>query len=288
MTTGLLALPSPRLPGARGLRTIATLAAAGSLHLCAAVFALQAFHAPAIRSETGTTGVAPAPMKIELPRRMVFLPAPRPGAGGGGGGNRQSGPIRRASGVGKDPLTLRTTKRPPTAGPAATESPASPPAIVLDAVPMASGTMDLVGLPSGGVSYGDSTGPGSGGGVGTGSGTGIGSGRGSGIGPGSGGGFGGGAYRPGGAVTAPRLLAQTKPRYTPAALERKIQGSVWLDVVVARDGRAADVRVARSLDPGGLDEEAISAIRQWRFDPGRVAGVPVDVLVTVVMDFSIR
>ena len=79
-----------------------------------------------------------------------------------------------------------------------------------------------------------------------------------------------------------------KPRYTSEALERKIQGAVWLDVVVMRDGCAGAVRVARSLDPGGLDEEAIRAIRQWRFEPGRLSGVPVDVQVTVVMDFSIR
>ena len=98
---------------------------------------------------------------------------------------------------------MRTVKRPPAPAPIASE-PDIPP-IVLDALPLASGTFDQIGLPVGGVSYGTSTGPGSGGGVGTGTGTGLGSGRGPGIGPGSGGGFGGGAYRPGGAVTAPRL-----------------------------------------------------------------------------------
>jgi TonB family protein len=48
------------------------------------------------------------------------------------------------------------------------------------------------------------------------------------------------------------------------------------------------VRVVRSIDPGGLDEEAIDAVRLWRFEPGRLAGTAVDVVVTVVMDFSIR
>ena len=37
-----------------------------------------------------------------------------------------------------------------------------------------------------------------------------------------------------------------------------------------------------------LDEQAITAVRQWRFEPGRLAGTPVDVMVTVVMDFSIQ
>ena len=162
------------------------------------------------------------------------------------------------------------------------------PALVLDAMPLASGTFNHLGLPQGGVSYGHSTGPGSGGGVGTGEGTGLGSGRGAGAGPGSGGGFGGGAYRPGAGVSAPRLISQVKPRYTPDALERKVQGSVWLEIVVTREGRPGDVRVTRSLDANGLDEEAIVAVRQWRFEPGRLAGAPVDVRVTVVMDFTIR
>jgi TonB family protein len=82
--------------------------------------------------------------------------------------------------------------------------------------------------------------------------------------------------------------SQVKPRYTNEALSHKIQGAVWLELVVTRDGRADQIRVVRSLDPGGLDDKAVNAARQWRFEPGRLAGVPVDVLVTVVMDFLIR
>jgi protein TonB len=285
VTTGLLALPSPRLPARRLTTTVAPLAIAAVFHLLAA--ALTSLALTAGPGRAAGDGRVPAPaIHVVLPPRLVFLPNGPPGGGGGGGGNRQAGPIRRAEGVGHDAVTMRTTKRPPTPGPLAHE-PDVPP-IVLDALPLASGTFNQSGLPIGGVSYGTSTGPGSGGGVGTGTGTGIGEGRGPGIGPGSGGGIGGGAYRPGGAVTAPRLTSQVKPRYTNDALERKIQGSVWLEVVVTREGRTGAVRVARSLDPGGLDEEAINAVRQWQFEPGRLAGTPVDVLVTVVMDFSIR
>ena len=79
-----------------------------------------------------------------------------------------------------------------------------------------------------------------------------------------------------------------KPHYTSDALLRKIQGSVWLELVVTREGRAGDVRVTRSLDPGGLDEEAVNAVQQWQFAPGRLAGTPVDVLVTVAIDFWIQ
>jgi periplasmic protein TonB len=133
-----------------------------------------------------------------------------------------------------------------------------------------------------------STGPGAGGGVGTGSGTGIGSGRGPGLGAGSGGGTGGGIYRPGGAVSAPRLIKEVKPKYTPEALRDRIQGTVVLEAVVSGDGCATRIQVVRSLDVGGLDEEAVAAVAQWRFEPGRLAGAPVDVLVVIMLDFSLR
>jgi TonB family protein len=197
--------------------------------------------------------------------------------------------------VGTDPITLRVRERPSTPA-APTTVPAAPaieevpplPSIVLDAKPMASGLFDQIGLPVGGVMSGPSTGPGSGGGVGTGSGTGLGSGRGPGLGPGSGGGTGGGAYRPGGAVSGPWLISEVKPKYTSEALRKIIQGSVVLEAVVTVDGCATQIRVVRSLDAGGLDEEAVMAVARWRFAPGRLGTTPVPVLVTIVVDFAIR
>ena len=233
-----------------------------------------------------------APQTTDL-RHIVFV-APdlrQISGGGGGGGNQKPGPIRLAQSVGSDALTLRVRKSPPAVS--VSNSPASAPdvsafpSIVLDAKPLASGDFEQLGLPTGGVLSAPSTGPGSGGGVGTGIGTGIGSGRGAGVGPGFGGGVGGGVYRAGGAVTPPRVITEVKPAYTTAALLERIQGTVVLEVIVTRDGCASDIRVIRSLDPG-LDREAVNATAQWRFEPGRLAGVPVDVLVNVMLDFTIR
>jgi protein TonB len=95
-------------------------------------------------------------------------------------------------------------------------------------------------------------------------------------------------YPVGGAVTAPRVITEVKPTYTNEALFQKIQGTVVLELVVQANGRPSDIRVVRSLDPVGLDEQAIIAASQWRFEPGRLAGSPVDVLVTVMLDFWIR
>ena len=89
-------------------------------------------------------------------------------------------------------------------------------------------------------------------------------------------------------MTAPRVISEVKPTYTNDALTQKIQGTVVLELVVRSDGRPSDIRIVRSLDPGGLDEQAIIAASQWRFEPGRLAGKPVNVLVTVMLDFWIR
>jgi protein TonB len=84
------------------------------------------------------------------------------------------------------------------------------------------------------------------------------------------------------------LIKEVKPTYTPQALLNRIQGTVVLEAVVTGDGCASQIRVVRSLDRGGLDEEAIAAVTQWRFEPGRLAGAPVDVIVTIMVDFLIR
>ena len=131
-----------------------------------------------------------------------------------------------------------------------------------------------------------SSGTGSGGGIGSGSGGGVGSGHGPGVGSGWGGGIGGGPYRVGGGVTAPRLIYGPDPDFSEEARKAKFQGTVILWAVVGVDGRTHDIRVYRSLGMG-LDEKAIEAIRQWKFDPGRRDGVPVAVQIGVEVNFRL-
>lgn len=259
-------------------------ALSSALHACALAIALTCIATPT--TYVGRDDVTLAHRKDVMPAHIVFLPTPGVGGGGGGGGNRQNGPIRRAEGRGTDRITLRVTKR---IEPSTSPIDAVPtlPALVLDATPLASGTTDLPGLPSGGVSTGTSLGPGSGGGVGTGHGTGIGSGTGPGLGEGRGGGTGGGVYHAGGGVSAPQLLREVRPAYTSDALRRRIQGSVVLELVVTPAGIPSQIRVVRSLDPD-LDAEAINAVARWLFKPGELHGTPVNVLVSVVLDFTIH
>ena len=96
-------------------------------------------------------------------------------------------------------------------------------------------------------------------------------------------------YRAGDGVTLPRVLKEVKPDYTPAAKEKRIAGSVWLAIVVTETGDVGDVEVTRSLDKEyGLDDEAVKAARQWKFDPGRKGEKAVPVQITLEMTFTLR
>jgi protein TonB len=131
-----------------------------------------------------------------------------------------------------------------------------------------------------------SNGVGSGGGIGSGEGGGIGSGYGPGFGPGRGGGTGGGAFRVGGGVSAPHAIYAPDPEYSEEARRAKYQGTVLLWVIVGSDGRPRDIRILRSLGMG-LDEKAVEAVRQWRFDPSTKDGHPVAVEVNIEVSFRL-
>lgn len=131
-----------------------------------------------------------------------------------------------------------------------------------------------------------SNGTGAGGGIGSGSGGGVGSGTGPGFGPGEGGGTGGGVYRVGGGVSAPRAIYSPEPEFSEEARKAKYQGVCTLSVTVGADGRPRDIHVLSSLGMG-LDEKAIEAVKNWKFEPGMKDGHPVPTLIAVEVDFHL-
>lgn len=131
-----------------------------------------------------------------------------------------------------------------------------------------------------------SNGTGSGGGIGSGSGGGIGVGSGPGVGEGRGGGIGGGVFRVGGGVSAPKAIYSPDPEYSEEARKAKYQGVCVLSLIVGPDGKPRDIHVARSLGLG-LDEKAIEAVNQWKFDPAQKDGKPVAVAINVEVQFRL-
>lgn len=96
-----------------------------------------------------------------------------------------------------------------------------------------------------------------------------------------------GVFKPGPDVTAPRLLSEVKPVYTPAAKQAGIEGVVVIECVVLADGAVGRIRVTKSLTPE-LDVEAVKALKKWRFLPGRRAGEAVPVQVVAELAFALQ
>jgi protein TonB len=240
---------------------------------------------------TAQTTTAPAP--AAEPLQLVYLALPGPGGGGGGGGLRRPVPPPRAERKGQraisSPLPDRTPKPQPAERPAEPDPPPPEPLpeVVAAVATAPADERDRAGVLEDTAAGDDSRGPGEGGGTGTGRGTGIGEGDGSGLGEGSGGGTGGGPYRPGSGIDPPALLREVRPDYTEEARQRGVEGDVLMEIVVRRDGTVGEVRVLQGLGHG-LESRAVQAVRQWRFEPARRHGQPVDVLVEVAMEFKIR
>jgi len=131
-----------------------------------------------------------------------------------------------------------------------------------------------------------SNGTGSGGGIGAGSGGGVGVGHGPGVGAGSGGGIGGGVYKVGGGISAPEAISSPDPDYTEEARKAKKQGTCVLWLIVDSAGQPRDIKVVRGLGLG-LDAKALEAVRQWRFHPALKDGKPVDVQISVEVEFHL-
>jgi protein TonB len=94
-------------------------------------------------------------------------------------------------------------------------------------------------------------------------------------------------YIIGNGVNGPVIIKEVRPQYTRAAMDAKIQGQVDVEFVVLRDGTVSDVKVTRKLSPE-LDEQAVTAVRQWVFTPAQLEGRPVAVRCQAQLAFTLR
>lgn len=273
---------SPPVRPAQTSRSFGRVGAALVAHI--ALFAVVAL-VKSRPAAVSTPEAAPAKM-------MPLVWAPTIGGGGseGGGGEESSKKPTPAQLVGADALTVPATPPPQLEPVTIVETPT--PRFDIPVVPVAQGLQEGVGTIAE-VSLVDdpSRGPGGGLGVGGKTGDGIGDRGGDRIGDGGnrGGPGQGDEFTPGNGVSWPRLVQEVKPNYTADAMRAQVQGYVELEITVLADGSVGRVHIVRSLDPRfGLDEEAIKAVRRWRFDPGRKLGRAVATRVGVELAFHLR
>jgi TonB family protein len=83
----------------------------------------------------------------------------------------------------------------------------------------------------------------------------------------------------------PKVLERVEPQYPPEARAARVGGMVVLETRIHEDGTVGEVRVVRPLGYG-LDEAAIAAVKQWKFQPAREHGQPVSVAFTITFNFN--
>jgi TonB family protein len=88
-------------------------------------------------------------------------------------------------------------------------------------------------------------------------------------------------------MTVPTVLRRVPPQYTEEARRAGLNGSVVLQAVIKTDGTVDVLRVVRGL-PLGLTENAIDALKEWQFSPGKKNGQDVDVSVNLEVNFNLR
>ena len=91
--------------------------------------------------------------------------------------------------------------------------------------------------------------------------------------------------RVGGDVSAPKRVSTTDPQYTEIARKARVEGIVIIEATIGPSGQVQEAKVLRSIPL--LDAAALDAVKQWEFTPTLLNGVPVPVIMTVTVQFTL-
>lgn len=87
-------------------------------------------------------------------------------------------------------------------------------------------------------------------------------------------------------IRTPRKIVDVAPVYPVLAQQLRIDGVVILEATIDTQGAVQTARVLRSVPM--LDQAAVDAVRQWRFEPAMLNDQPIAVVMTVTVRFSLR
>ena len=77
-----------------------------------------------------------------------------------------------------------------------------------------------------------------------------------------------------------------RPVYPEDARANKIQGIVIIEATIDIDGKVIGARVLRSIP--ALDDAAVGAVKQWEFTPTLLNGLPVPIIMSVTVNFTLN
>ena len=90
----------------------------------------------------------------------------------------------------------------------------------------------------------------------------------------------------GGDVKVARLLSSVPPVYPQMARTQRVSGNVTIDALIDVNGRVSATRVISG--PALLHEAAMSAVKQWKYQPASLNGVPTATHLTVTVQFRLQ
>jgi TonB family protein len=93
-------------------------------------------------------------------------------------------------------------------------------------------------------------------------------------------------YNVGQGVSAPLLVYSREPEFTDEARKARLQGTVFLSMIVDTQGIPRNLHVVRPLGLG-LDQKAIDAVTKFRYKPAMKNGAPVSVNITIEVNFRL-
>jgi protein TonB len=94
-----------------------------------------------------------------------------------------------------------------------------------------------------------------------------------------------GPFRVGDGIARPRKIKDVRPVYPVFAMSARVGGNVLIEATIGVDGKVHNARVLQSV--AALDQAALDAVRQWEFEPSRVNGEPVSVMMVIVVTFAL-
>ena len=93
-----------------------------------------------------------------------------------------------------------------------------------------------------------------------------------------------GPVRIGGSIKESRKIRHVPPIFPADAVAAGVEGTVVLNAVLGKDGAVRDVAVITGVPV--LNDAALNAVRLWVFTPTLLNGVPVEVAMTVTVNFT--
>jgi protein TonB len=109
-------------------------------------------------------------------------------------------------------------------------------------------------------------------------------------------------YHVGGGVTPPKILRHVEPQFSKEARKQKVSGVARVSLIVDANGNARNVHIVRSVVDSldskhrnpkhlaaaqTLDQAAVDAVEQYKFEPAMLHGKPLPVELNVEVNFQI-